>query len=102
MYSIATEQHQQAWLGRELMRSKDVISERTQNSMTIFYVTFGVGTILRGYHAAFHALNEDIVHAFMKRKAKLPYCAVYDRAPKGTKPLQDEPELLCYQDAAHV
>lgn len=70
--------------------------------MKTFYVTFGLGTLLRGYHAEFSALSEDVVAAFMKRKAKLNYCAIYDRVPKGTKPLQAEPEVLMYQEAAHV
>lgn len=102
MYSVLDERHQQAWRDREFMRSRDALKERTANSMKRFFVTFGIGTILRGYHQEFQAVNEDVVRAFMNRKARMPWASIYTEQPKGTKALQDMAEVLHYAEAAHV
>lgn len=70
--------------------------------MKEFYVTFGMGSLLRGYHAVFQAKNEDIVRVFMKKKAQIPWSSIYTAAPKGSKPLQSLPEILHYEKAAHI
>lgn len=70
--------------------------------MKTFYVTFGMGSLLRGYHAKFSAMNEDIVRAYMNKKARIPWSAIYPTKPAGSKALQRAPEVLFYQDAAHV
>lgn len=70
--------------------------------MKKFYVTFGMGTIFRGYHAVFEALDAEIVRAFMNHKVKAPWSNIYDKKPKGSKALQAVPEVLCYQRAEDV
>ena len=70
--------------------------------MKKFYVTFGMGSLLRGYHATFEARDEEIVRAFMNRKAKMPWASIYESIPKGTRALQSRPEILCYDTAEHV
>ena len=70
--------------------------------MKKFFVTFGMGSLLRGYHAVFEARDEEIVRAFTNRKAKIPWASIYEQKPKGTKPLQSLPEILCYASAEHI
>lgn len=66
-----------------------------------FYVSFGLGSILRNHHVAIEAYDEEIVRAWM-RKQKLPWSNVYEVEPVETKRLNGKAEVLWYQDARHV
>lgn len=70
--------------------------------MKTFYVTFGLGTLMRGYYQEFSALNQAIVTAFCNKHYRGLWCAVYGEKPTRSRPLQDRPEELFYQDARHV
>lgn len=70
--------------------------------MKEFYVTFGMGSLLRGYHVVFQANSEEIVRVFMQKKVQIPWSSIYTTVPKGSKPLQPLPEVLCYEKAEHV
>lgn len=65
-------------------------------------MTFGMGTILRGYHAIFEANSEDIVRAYCKKHFRGLWSNVYTHEPKGSKLLRPEPESLFYASAEHV
>lgn len=69
--------------------------------MTSYFVSFGLGTILRGYMQEFIAVNEDVVRAYCNRHFKGLWSSVYDSPPSGCKPLQ-RPESLHYSEAGHV
>lgn len=69
--------------------------------MRTFFVTFGMGTILRGYYQEFIAKDQCIVTAFCNKRYDGLWSSVYLLKPAG-KPLQDAPEVLCYEKAAHV
>jgi len=71
--------------------------------MKTFYVTFGMGSILRGYYAIFQAADRDIVAAYLNRKIGQRFSNITERVPiHGEKPLRDDPEVLCYSDASHI
>lgn len=48
--------------------------------LKVFFVTFGFGTFMRGYY-------QEII---------------YETAPKDSKPLCEQPEMLFYSSAEHV
>jgi hypothetical protein len=70
--------------------------------MKIFYVSFGLGSILRGYHAVFEAKDEDIVRAYCNKHFRSLWSNVYSSEPTHSKPLRDEHEVLFYNQAEHV
>lgn len=70
--------------------------------MKRFYVTFGMGGILRGYHAIFEASSIDIIHAYCNKHFKGLWSNVYEKEPDTSKRLREEPEMLWYGKADHV
>ena len=83
-----------------------VLLRRREPELTLmpqpFYVTFGMGTILRGYYVCVLANSEEIVATWMTRKQKIQYSSIYKVPPANTKPLRLEPEVLYYSKAEHV
>ncbi len=69
--------------------------------MKRFYVTFGMGTLLRNYHAIIDAYNRDIVGAWL-RDCGYKYSSIYEKEPTTSTRLRDEPEVLHYSDASHI
>jgi hypothetical protein len=70
-------------------------------TMRNFYVTFGQGTLLRGYYQEFLAKDQCIVAAFCNKRMGGLWSSVYFTKPEG-RPLQDAPEALHYEKACHV
>lgn len=70
--------------------------------MNRYYVSFGLGSILRGYYAIFEAANRDIVVAYVNKHLRGLWSNVYDTAPTKMKALPEEPEQLFYASAEHV
>ncbi len=70
--------------------------------MKRFYVTFGMGSLLRGYHCIFEAMSEDIVRVYMNKKAKIAWSNIYTEEPNHSKALRPEPESLFYENARHI
>ncbi len=70
--------------------------------MKTFFVTFGMGTILRGYYLTVEAENSDIVMAWLIRKEKTRFSAIRNERPTDMKELQERPEVLCYSHADHI
>lgn len=70
--------------------------------MNRFYVSFGMGNILRGYHALFEAKSEDIVRAYCNKHLRGLWANVYTYEPNGSKLLRPEPEQLFYASAKHI
>ena len=70
--------------------------------MKIYYVTFGMGSQLGGYHATFQAHSEEIVAAFMQKNYRGLWSTIYQQPPNGSKPLRETPEPLFYQSAEHI
>lgn len=69
--------------------------------MNKFYVTFGMGTILRGYYLEVDAMNADIVSAWLKREGIRYSRVCHGDAPPAGKSLQPEAVSLFYADASH-
>lgn len=66
-----------------------------------YYVTFGMGSIFRGFHVAVEAFSEDIVRAYAN-KQNWPWSTCCDTEPQYTTRLRQEPERLFYSAAEHV
>jgi len=66
-----------------------------------FYVTFGMGTILRNHYLPVQALSETIVAAWLRNKEQIRFARISESKPAG-KPLLDKPEVLHYAAAEHV
>lgn len=70
--------------------------------MKRFYVTFGEGTLLRGFYVIFEAHDSQIVAAYLDKRLKQRYSQIYDRVPEKTVALREDPEVLHYAAAAHI
>jgi len=70
--------------------------------MRTFYVTFGCGTLMAGYHQQIDAKDNCIVAAWMEKHYRGLWSTIYTAKPRDTRPMQDRPYILCYQDAKHI
>lgn len=70
--------------------------------MKIFYVTFGMGTILRGYYLPVLARDRDIVAAWLDRKEQIRWSNIVEEKPQHSEPLRTAPEQLHYNAAEHI
>lgn len=72
-----------------------------EDEMKMFYVTFGLGTFLRGRYQAIRAYNRDVVVAFMNKHYPKLWSRVLDTPPDAYEMLTP-PDELHYQRAQDV
>jgi len=72
-----------------------------EDELKTYYVTFGMGTFLRGRFQAIRAYNRDVVVAFMNKHYPRLWSQVIDTPPNGREPLTP-PDELHYRRASDV
>lgn len=70
--------------------------------MKTFYVSFGLGTLLRDFYAVIEASEEGIVRAWMDKHYRRLWANIYDAPPAHGRPINKRPEQLHYLKAEHV